>query len=102
MARDVNPIFRPRMQRPSACSNFTHSLWMAYPSCTVMPGYSREKRRSCVRLLRASYSRRARAHVVSLGNMAVIPGVFVGVGPASGVSEARVQIIVLERGRFAE
>ena len=28
MARDVRPILRPRMLRPSASSSFTHSRWM--------------------------------------------------------------------------
>ena len=46
IAREVSPILRPRIARPSAISSFTHSRWMAYPSSTVMPGCSLEKWRS--------------------------------------------------------
>ena len=38
MARDVSPILRPLMLRPSASSSATQARWMAQASSTVMPG----------------------------------------------------------------
>src|SRR5580704_1534236 len=73
---------------------------MAYPSSMVMPRCSNENWRSWVRLLRASYRRRASSRMVSVGNMLNSlprPGSL-----SSGFLESRVQIVVLEGTGFAE
>src|SRR5258706_5230563 len=70
---------------------------MAYPSSMVMSRCSIEKCRSWVRLLRASYKRRASNRMVSVGNM-----MMKALRISSGFFESRVQVVVLEGAGLAE
>src|ERR1700676_728213 len=74
---------------------------MAYPSSMVMSRCSMENCRSWVRLLRASYRRRASNRMVSVGNMfefSPAPRLLL----SSGFLEPRVQVVVLEGAGLAE
>src|SRR5271170_2300125 len=63
----------------------------------VMPRCSVEKCRSCVRLLRASYRRRASSRMVSSGSMMISLR-----ARPSRPFETRVQVVVFESAGFAE